>query len=210
MDLSQGSVRWAALWRRCGLEPPAGADAQSMAARWSEPGRVYHTLQHLGECLDWLDQMRGFAAAPDEVELALWYHDAVYDPVRSDNEAASGRLAAEHLGAAGAPRAMIAAVQALILDTAHQRAPTSADGAIVVDIDLAILGAPDDRFREYERQIREEYAFVPEFLFRRKRKAILQQFLGRSRLYATALMTEQLEERARANLGAALARLEAG
>jgi predicted metal-dependent HD superfamily phosphohydrolase len=70
---------------------------------------------------------------------------------------------------------------------------------------LSILGAPAARFAEYERQIRAEYSFVPQALFAEKRRAILQTFLARPRIYSTVHFHHALEQRARANLASVLA-----
>ena len=83
--------------------------------------------------------------------------------------------------------------------------PQTRDEQVLVDVDLAILGAAPARFAEYELQIREEYAHVPGFLFRMKRRAILKSFLDRLAIYSTPLLREQLESRARINLATAIA-----
>lgn len=174
-----------------------------MVERYMEPQRAYHTDQHLRECLTWLDEVTSFAQSPMSLELAVWYHDAVYWPRRSDNEPASADLARTHLESAGAAPPLVLAVTTLILFTTHQAPPPPGDAELLIDIDLAILGAPPDRYAEYEQQIRREYAWVPGFLFRRKRTALLQSFLARPRIYTTPLVFERLETRARANLIAA-------
>lgn len=199
--------RWALLWSELQITMPVGATADAMLARYGEPQRFYHTVQHLEECIAWFDQARSFARQPLELELALWYHDAVYDPRRNDNEEASARLAAEHLGTGGAPPRIAADVSALILWTTHAAEPPEGDAALLVDIDLAILGSTAERYAEYERQIREEYAWVPAVLFRRRRAALLERFLARPRLYVTPVLRDRLEERARANLVQSLATL---
>lgn len=182
----------------------------AILARWSEPHRAYHTLQHLAECLAWLDLAGSEAHQPDRVELALWYHDAIYRPLASDNEAASAGLAVEHLGAAGAPADLVDAVQHLVMATAHSGSPPAGDPALIVDIDLAILGSPPDRYMEYERQIRMEYRAVPGLLFRRRRIEVLRGFLDRPAVYATPLLAGRLEAQARVNMNQALKGLAAG
>lgn len=71
---------------------------------------------------------------------------------------------------------------------------------VLVDIDLSILGASEERFAEYEQQIRSEYSFVPGWLFRRKRRSILKSFLGRNHIYSTPHFHSLLEIKARQNL----------
>lgn len=84
--------------------------------------------------------------------------------------------------------------------TEHTATPLAGDAALLVDIDLAILGAAPARFAEYEQQIRQEYAWVPEDVFTSKRKAVLQGFLERMQIYSTAFLLDQLEAQARINL----------
>ncbi len=194
--------RWQQTWRDLGLPQPAPAVFDRLLARYRESHRAYHTAQHLEECLALLDELRSVAHEPAIIELALWYHDAVYWPRRSDNEAASAALARTDLDVVGAPGSLIEAVSAMILATTHQAAPPPGDTGILIDIDLAILGAEPARFAQYERQIQSEYSWVPEFLFQRRRAAVLAGFLARPEIYQTPLLHTRLEKRARQNLAA--------
>ena len=140
------------------------------------------------------------AERPAEVELALWFHDAIYDVRRSDNEEKSAEWARAELAGHGASAQPAAYVHALVMITRHSALPRTQDEKVLVDIDLSILGADEARFAEYERQIRAEYSFVPEWLFKRKRRAILQSFLDRASIYSTDHFVATLEQKARANL----------
>ena len=173
---------------------------QSLIARYNEPHRKYHTVQHLSECLAAFEQVRQLVPHAAEVETALWFHDAVYDVKRSDNEEQSAQWAKAELEAAGSPPESVELVNSLVLATKHIAVPATLDEQVLVDIDLAILGASTQRFAEYERQIRDEYFFVPGFFFRHKRRAILQSFLQRPRIYSTAPFYAALEQAARSNL----------
>lgn len=175
-----------------------------LIARHSEPWRKYHTLQHLRECVAWFEQVASSAEHPAEVEIALWFHDAVYALDRSDNEEQSADLARSALLAAEVPAAVAERVATLVLITKHSALPATPDEQLVVDIDLAILGASELRFAEYEAQIRAEYSFVPDALFREKRREILLSFLARPRIYSTPLCFERLEANARKNLAQAV------
>jgi len=198
------AIRWNDLWATLRLPIPPGADFAALLARYREPHRAYHTDQHLHECLEWLDELRALARDPAALELAIWYHDAIYRPRRSDNEQASADLAAADLRAAGASVALVGEVSALILSTTHRATPPPGDAALLADIDLAILGAPAARYAEYETQIRAEYRWAPGFLFRRRRAALLREFLARPRLYSTPVVYARLEAQARHNLAAAI------
>ena len=201
-------------WRRAwsalvgpgaGTSGPDGiALRDELLACYAEPQRHYHTQQHLEECLALLEQVRDLAEHPEEVEMALWFHDAIYDVKGSGNEERSAEWAHRALVAAGAAPTAAERVRQLVLVTRHDDVPGNVDEQVLVDIDLAILGAERPRFDEYERQIRDEYAFVPGFLFRRKRRQILRTFLDRPVLYSTAMLRERLEARARENLRRAI------
>jgi len=196
-------------WRRAWsalVAPGAGTSGpdgialrDELLACYAEPQRRYHTQQHLEECLALLEQVRDLAEHPEEVEMALWFHDAIYDVKGSGNEERSAEWAHRALVAAGVALTAAERVRQLVPVTRHDGVPGNVDEQVLVDIDLAILGAERPRFDEYERQIRDEYAFVPGFLFRRKRRQILRTFLDRPVLYSTALLRERLEARAREN-----------
>lgn len=199
---------WRRLWGELGArEIPNGLFNQLVAA-YSEQGRHYHTLQHLRECLAHFEAAAALARRPAEVELALWFHDAVYDARRQDNEERSAAWAARSVLAAGCAEPVAQRVQALVLATRGHEAGGEPDAALLLDIDLAILGASPARFAEYERQVRAEYAHVPDAQFRAGRGAILAGFQARPHLYLTAPFRDALEQRARANIARSLADLQ--
>jgi len=199
-------LTWRAAWQASGAAPNDALHAE-LLARHAEPHRAYHTQQHLAECLALFDEFRALAERPAEVEIALWFHDAIYDVHRHDNEARSADRARMALLDAGAARDVGERVAAQVLATRHSAAPTTPDEELLVDIDLAILGAAPARFAEYEAQIRVEYAHVPPAVFNEKRGAILAGFLARPVLYGTPALRARLEATARANLQAAIAGL---
>jgi len=200
--------QWEGAWQALRLPAPDGV-LVALLGRWAEPHRRYHTLQHLAECLALFEVHRALAAHAGEVAVALWFHDAIYDTSRHDNEAASADWAARVLRDAGAAEVVVGHVEGLILATRHHRLPATSDEALLVDIDLAILGAGRARFDEYERQIRDEYGFVPEDVFRDKRAGILRDLLARRVLFSTAELRSCREATARENLARAIARLRA-
>ena len=193
-------ARWRSTWTGLGVTPPADEVYSGLIARYEEPHRRYHTVQHLDECFARLDEASVPVAHPYEVELALWFHDAVYDTRRPDNEAQSAALARSEGARAGLPEAVLARLDGLIFATRHDASPVTPDATLLVDVDLAILGAPVDRFDEYERQVQAEYAWVPEPIFRRKRREILEGFLSRPHLFGTEVFRARFEDAARPNL----------
>lgn len=191
---------WQRAWTGIGAVGEGDALFAQLMAAYAEPQRHYHTQQHLGECLSAFDAARTLAEHPDEVELALWFHDAIYDIKSHDNEQRSADWARAALSAADVAAEAAERVHALVMATRHTAVPSGRDEQLLVDIDLSILGAARPRFDEYEQQIRQEYAYVPGFLFRRKRREILKGFLDRPAIYSTPHLHDALEARARDNL----------
>lgn len=167
--------RWDALWQRLGGNPPADA-FDALLAAYGGADRHYHSDRHILACLEHFDRWRQLARRPDLVELALWTHDLVYDTQRQDNEAASAASTERWLDQAGLA-ALRPALRELIMATCHQAPPGDADAALVVDLDLAILAAPAPVYARYEADVRAEYAWVPEPLFRAGRGKLLRQLL---------------------------------
>lgn len=193
---------WREDWARLDL-PGADVWLDRLLNSYAEPARHYHTLQHLAECLTLFDQVAHLAERPGEAAIALWFHDSVYVPLATDNEARSADWACDALCAAGASQAVIARVRGLVMATAHHDA-TDADSRLVVDIDLAILGAAPGRFAQYEQQVRAEYAAVPADVYQRKRNEVLSRFLARPVIYGTPELHGRLETQARMNLRRAI------
>lgn len=211
LDADARAAGWRDAWAALALAPPIGL-RERLEAAWGEPRRRYHDASHLGECLALLRRWQGAAERPAEVALALWFHDAVYDPRAADNEARSAAWARSDLTAAGAPADVARRVAGLVMATRHDAATPDAgrDAALLLDIDLAVLGSPPARFDRYDRDVRLEYAQVPEAAYRHGRAAVLRGFLARPRIYRLDACAALLEAPARANLDGAIARLEAG
>jgi predicted metal-dependent HD superfamily phosphohydrolase len=157
----------------------------------------------LGDVLGWLHELgRGSDLAEEAagVRVAVWVHDAVWEPGRPDNEEASAALADEALAAGGVPEARRGAVRALILATRHDRTPEDPDARLIADIDLAILGADPDDYDRYERAVRREYGPLSDAAFAAGRAAFAAGLLARPRIFATERYFRRLEAAARANL----------
>lgn len=175
--------------------------------RYSEPQRHYHNLQHIHSCLEELEANLNLCHSPGTVFAAIWFHDCVYDPTRADNEERSAEIASQMLEAAGLNPSAIDHVRRLILATRHHQPAQDQDEAVMVDIDLAILGKPAADFDVYERAIRMEYAHIPDTAFAAGRSKVLRHFLLKPRIFQTEPFHYRFESTARANLSRSLKKL---
>jgi predicted metal-dependent HD superfamily phosphohydrolase len=207
MDASELRSAWIDLWDRIGVAGDPEPVYEDLKLRLSEPARAYHTLDHIAHCLTELTQVQDKLTDPPAVELALWFHDAVYDTRRHDNEERSAALARQFALRASLSEPFLELVSSLILVTKHTRPPTSIDERHIVDIDLSILGKSRSRFDEYEQQIRKEYDWVPADAFAKGRAAILSGFLARPSIFSTEFFQRKYESAARENLTRSLMRL---
>lgn len=197
LDLMQRG--WVNLLAPFGVTPAAAYPAfDRLVEAYSEPHRHYHTLEHVGEVLRVVGRLKGGPT----VLLAVWYHDAVYDPKAKDNEAKSAELAERELATLGLSAEVTKHVGDLVRSTAHFDATsfTGPDFDILHDADLAILGASGARYARYAAGVRKEYAWVPEADYRAGRRKVLESFLSRKRIYRTEVMFTEGEEVARKNM----------
>jgi predicted metal-dependent HD superfamily phosphohydrolase len=179
----------------------------SLVVSYSEKGRHYHTQEHVAACLSHLDRCVSDIDKPREVELALWFHDAIYKPLSDDNEKKSADWAASFLMENRASTNEIGRVHRLIMVTEHNAPIKTKDESFIVDIDLSILGADSDIYDVFERGIRSEYKLVPTFIYRKKRAEILQGFLGRPKIFQNELFSKERERQAKENLVNAVTKL---
>ncbi|MET9885076.1 hypothetical protein ABZZ20_18465 [Streptomyces sp. NPDC006430] len=182
--------------------------ADRLLAAWAEPQRRYHTTAHLADVLARIDLLAPHAADPAAVELAAWFHDAVYRPDRSENEERSAALAERALPELGIDAVRTSEVARLVrLTVTHDPAPGDTNGEVLCDADLAVLAGDPDAYAAYVAAVRAEYGFVPEAAFRTGRAAVLRQLLALPRLFRTPHGSAHWEAPARRNLAAELADL---
>ena len=203
-------TQWLHTWHQLGVDdsPALRRLYGDVLARYSEPHRHYHTHQHLAECFEKIRDIISLAQHPAEVHVGLWFHDVIYDTQRHDNEGRSATWARDAARELGAAAESAQRIYDLIMFTRHAVAPVGVDAHVLVDTDLSILGAPPERFQEYEAQVRNEYAWVPDQTFRTARATILKEFLGRPHLFCTSHFRDRYEAQARRNLQHSLLTLE--
>lgn len=211
MTLSQPNLE--EYWAKIGLPTTLWRDLKE---RYEEPGRAYHTLRHLEELLGHFGQHRKSIHNQQVVLLALFFHDAVYQvpspPAQNENQSADlmADSCSEYIG-----QEDVLLADVIIRSTASHEPPDSLlgndaqDAALFLDMDLAILGSSPDRYKQYTAQIRREYAVFPDDVYIVGRRAVLERFLTRDRLYFTQTFFDQFEDAARSNIAAEIKSLRA-
>ena len=198
--------RFVATWRQC-FPAASAADASAtwsaLHRRYTEAHRHYHGLHHVAFCLGQYDLAVEGLREPGLVELAIWFHDVVYEPGKAGNEAASAALF--RTLAAGGPAASVERVAALILDTMHVDQPDDADAGYLVDVDLASLGQPWPHFLRDSRALRMEQQTVPDAEYLPAQARFLGRLLERRFIYCTPFFRSRYETRARHNIKRCLA-----
>ena len=179
---------------------------------YAAPDRHYHGLAHIEALLALAEEYRSALADPEAVEAAIWFHDAIYDSRKSDNEAKSAELFARRLSGHADLKRM-ERIKTMIEATATHQAPDLGDAgarfdaALFLDMDLSILGASPELYDTYERAVRQEYVWVEDEAWRSGRAAVLKGFLSRPHIFHTELFRQRYEAQARENMARSLARL---
>jgi predicted metal-dependent HD superfamily phosphohydrolase len=216
-NIHELNKKWQQCWVDRSLQPEIDLLFEQLVNAYSKPDslsaeadaprterlrqRHYHNLNHINHVLITIERFNLELQNPIAVKLAAWFHDFVYDPQASDNEAQSAELARELLTAINVPTELIDRVQQLILATqGHQIDPDDVDRCIFLDADLAILGTNPAQYQAYARSIRQEYGWVPDAEYKVGRIKVLTSFLQRDRLYYTDLLFAELESIARINM----------
>jgi predicted metal-dependent HD superfamily phosphohydrolase len=173
----------------------------SIVEHYSASERAYHDLSHIQSLLALSESLLDKVQNRDALYFAIWFHDVIYDTKRSDNEEKSAEFAAEALAGLEVPGHTITTTREMILATKHHRADELTwDMKAFLDLDTSILGAPEDVYKKYSSAIRREYSWVPDFLYRKGRMEVLNDFLGRERIYNTEEFRAKYEAQARHNI----------
>ncbi|MFH1401028.1 MAG: hypothetical protein ABIH41_05920, partial [Nanoarchaeota archaeon] len=198
--MRQQFLEW---WSRVDARGNGENQFRRVVSAYSEPHRYYHTLNHIEACLEDLALARHVAREPDALEGALWYHDVVYDPTRTDNEQRSAVAWYNMCLSAKLTEAFAEQGARLILETSEHDSG-GGDGDLMVDIDLAIFGKPPRIYDAYERAIRKEYEWAPVEVFNPKRVQVLQRFASGGRVYTTDFFEDRYGTQALENLARAI------
>lgn len=180
---------------------------KDIVAQYSEPGRYYHTMEHLQNMYRHLQAIFMHIDKKEEVLFALFYHDIIYNPLRNDNEAQSASYAKDILTKLGSSADRIANVTQLIEATAGHKFHQQSDVNYFLDVDLSILAGTNESYDEYAANVRREYSMYPDNEYRQGRKQVLQSFLSNERIFKTDYFFEKYEAHARRNIARELANL---
>lgn len=206
MDLK---ARWESFWKGVSPKEAIQSTWTDLYEHYTASDRAYHTLDHIAQCLDQLDQARYLARSPHLIEVALWYHDVVYDSHAKDNEEQSADFALQHLRELRSGETYRNRVAELIMATKHVDtfSESQSDERLIVDIDLTGLGVPWEAYKIYSDAIRFEYQWVPIPEYKKGRVAVLCAFLDRPHIYNHRHFRGMYEVRARENLAREIAEL---
>lgn len=195
--------RFEQLWSRCaknGSRSVAGECFEEVMRHYTEPHRRYHTPEHVAHCLEQFDDARAGMDYPDTVELAIWYHDVIYNNGARDNELQSARLF-ERRARPVMPASVVERVHGLIMVTVHPHAcPQTGDQGYMIDIDLSSFGLPWPRFQRDSIAVREEFPHMSDEEFYTKQCEFLSKLLERDYFCYTEFFRARHEARARENI----------
>ncbi len=170
-----------------------------LGTQYKESTRYYHNWNHIKAMIKGLDNYPEEINDRLSIELAIWFHDAIYVPLRKDNESRSAKFFYEQLSTY-LPIERVRKVMTYIEATKSHAKTTDRDLQLLLDLDLAILGQPSTVYQKYSKNIREEFGYAPDILYKIGRKRVLKKFLDLSSIYQTSFFREQLEEQARENI----------
>jgi len=195
--------KWHDLLRTWAVDPIlADRILEDICKYYAGAGRFYHTLDHVQNVMGTVESLASHAQDLNAVKLAAWLHDVIYDSRASDNEERSAEYAERLCAELTIPQGGL--VASLIRKTKTHDAGGDADAQVLLDADLAILGASELDYRTFAQQIRREYEWVPEPEYRKGRRKVLERFLARPRIFH---FLARLEEPARRNIAAEIAQL---
>ena len=203
MNLTLDTDRFQQLWRRCLLDQAIDNSAaihQHLIDAYSETQRVYHTLHHIRQCLSQFDKISPKLQNADAVELAIWFHDVIYQPGAADNEQLSADQFME-MTSGLFEEALRSTVSQHIMATLHRGADTdNTDTKYLVDIDLSSFGLPWSEFLRDSNYLREEMGCLSDEVFYQKQFDFQRNLLDQPRFFKSDFFYDNYENQARKNL----------
>ena len=175
--------------------------------KYNSAGRYYHTTTHLEKLIDELNSYKHLIADWDTLLFSVFYHDIIYNVLKSNNEESSAELAVKRLSITKFPVVRIDSCKEQILATKSHLFSNNEDTNLLTDADLSVFGQPPDVYEQYCSQIRKEYSTYPGIVYKPGRKKVLIHFLNMEKIFKTSFFYNKYELQARANLESELKRL---
>ena len=194
--------RFRLLWQRCLLDSAIDESAaihQQLIASYSEPQRFYHTLTHIEHCLSLIEKISSELQSPEALELAIWFHDVVYEPGAKDNEQLSAdQFMAKTDGVFD--DTLRDTVYQHIMATVHDGAEVKhADTKYMLDIDLSSFGRPWAEFIQDSHNLRLELEDWPDDVFYQRQAVFQDKLFGQARFFKSDYFYDNYEAQARQN-----------
>jgi predicted metal-dependent HD superfamily phosphohydrolase len=167
---------------------------------YSSKKRHYHTLHHLDNLLTQLTEVKNEIQNWNSILFTLYYHDIVYNSLKSDNEEKSAELAEKRLKQISVSLDTIELCKNQILATKSHIKSTDSDTNYFTDADLSILGQNWETYSLYYKNVRKEYSIYPYLVYNPGRKKVLKHFLSMDRIYKTDFFYKKFERQAKQNI----------
>ncbi|MDB5011955.1 MAG: hypothetical protein JWQ25_157 [Daejeonella sp.] len=174
---------------------------------YTKSNRHYHTLKHLENLLNQLLMVKSEIKNWETILFALFYHDLVYNALKSDNEEQSAEFAEQKMKQIGVPGHVIEGCKKQILATKSHLEDSDGDTNLFTDADLSILGQGWETYSRYTANVRKEYSVYPDLVYNPGRRKVLNHFLGMERIFKTEYFHSKFEKQAKINLKKELERL---
>jgi predicted metal-dependent HD superfamily phosphohydrolase len=177
---------------------------EEIEKQYTHHKRHYHTLTHLENLLQLLLAVKKYINKWNTTLFSLYYHDVIYNTLKTDNEEQSAKLAIKRMQALPVPENIIANCNTQILATKKHEQHTNDDINYFTDADLSILGQPWEAYTQYYQQVRKEYAIYPNVVYKPGRKKVLNHFLNMERIYKTEYFYDNFKQQAKENISTEL------
>ena len=203
------SQRFEQLWKRnqrLGSTDCAHSVFTQLEKHYNESHRYYHTAAHIDHCLRQVDHIPQDYSDRDAVELAIWFHDVIYQIGDSENEENSANWFMD-VSSAELDEDLRSQVYRLILATQHTQQPDGQDAQYVVDIDLSGFGMSWSAFSADSARVRQEFPDVADNIFAEKHRSFLKMLAEREFFFCSSLFRELYETQAKQNIVRKLASL---
>lgn len=173
----------------------------NLILQYSNKNRHYHNYNHIEKMLSLSEEFSNKLIDIEVLQLSIFYHDIIYNSLSKTNELDSAKMAIEQLSKTTFSAEKIKLVEQFILSTQkHYPLIEDSDLSFFLDFDLSILGAEKSIYEKYAKNIKDEYKWVPSYLYKKNRKKVLHHFLEREQIYFTEIFKNKYEKIARENI----------